>query len=340
MNREKIKVSVIIPCRNEINNIEECLNRIIDFEAPEGGFEVIVIDGMSDDGTREVLEELSRTYDNLTILDNPERTVPHAMNMGIMKARGEYIVRCDVRCIHPRTYLTDLIHLSEETKADNVGGVLVPEGRTYVQKSIAAAYGSPIAMGGALRDRGDFIGETDAVYGGCFRRDRLIEVGMYDESMVRNQDDELSFRMRKLGGKIVQSGRIKIKYFPRSRFSQLFKQFFQYGYWKVEVLKRHPKQLSWRHFAPSALVLGFVILAILSLLNRLFGYAMTVYAGSYIAVLLMESLRLSMKKGFKLLPGIAISILIMHMGFGSGFIMAIISGMMNVKPRVVETLSR
>ncbi len=116
-----MKVSVLIPCRNEAGNIEACIRNVFDFEPPEGGFEVIVIDGMSDDGTREILSGLKRQYQGLRVIDNPQRTVPHAMNLGIELARGEYIIRTDVRCVHPRTYLKDLIKLSEETGADNVG---------------------------------------------------------------------------------------------------------------------------------------------------------------------------------------------------------------------------
>lgn len=341
MDKIRMKVSVIIPCRNEVNSIEECIQKIYGFQAPEGGFEVIVVDGMSDDGTADVLRQLKREkYPELIVLDNPGRTAPSAMNIGIRTARGEYIVRTDPRCIHPRNYLVDLLHLSEATKADNVGGVLVPEGKTYIQKSIAAAYASPIAMGGALRDRGEFTGETDAVYGGCFRRERLIEAGMYDESMVRNQDDELSFRLKKLGGKIVQSGRIRITYFPRNRYGQLFKQFFQYGYWKVAVFKRHPKQISWRHFAPAALVLGFIMLTVMALFGSYPRVLLYLCAGIYTAVLAAESFRLSLKKGIQLIPGIFMSILFMHTGFGTGFLIAIISEITHVKPRMVETLSR
>jgi len=146
------KTSVIIPCRNEVQNIENCIRNVYDFDAPGGGFEVIVVDGMSNDGTRDVLCELKKQYPELVLIDNPHKTVPHAMNLGIQQTTGEYIVRVDVRCIHPETYLKDLITLSEQTKADNVGGVLEPIGNTYVQKSIAAAYRSPIAMGGALRN--------------------------------------------------------------------------------------------------------------------------------------------------------------------------------------------
>lgn len=340
MAENKLKVTILIPCRNEVNNIESCMRNVFDFDPPEGGFEVIVMDGISDDGTREILGNLQKEFPRLSVIDNPQKTVPNAMNLGIMQAKGEYIIRTDVRCIHPKSYMVDLIRLSEETNADNVGGVLVPEGSSYVQKSIASAYKSPIAMGGALRDRGDFVGETDAVYGGCFRRQRLIEVGMYDKDMVRNQDDELSFRLRKLGGKIIQSGKIKIKYYPRSQYKQLFKQFFQYGYWKVAVLKRHPKQVSWRHFAPAALVLIFLALIILSLFSNSVCWILSLFSGSYFLGLSLESLRIALKDGIKLWPGIFLSILSMHVGFGNGFIVAMISRFFDARPKMVETLSR
>ena len=290
MSNNKKKISVLIPCRNEVKTIEGCVQNVYDFEPPDGGYEVIVIDGMSNDGTRDVLLTLKKQYPALIIVDNPQKTVPHAMNLGIQQAEGEYIVRTDVRCIHPKNYLRDLIELSEKTQADNVGGVLVPEGNTYIQKSIAAAYGSPMAMGRALRNRGDSIGETDAVYGGCFKREKLLEIGMYDETMVRNQDDELSFRIRKFGGKIIQSGEIKIRYFPRKYFRHLFKQFFQYGYWKVNVLKKHPRQASWRHYAPAMLVLILCILLIAAFFNKVALAGLLFFAGGYFSALFLESL--------------------------------------------------
>ncbi len=339
--RHSIKVSVLIPCRNEVHHIENCIRNVYDFEPPEGGFEVIVIDGMSDDGTREVLSSLREEYATLRVIDNPLRTVPHAMNLGILQARGEYIIRTDVRCVHPRTYLKDLIRLSEETGADNVGGVLVPVGETYTQKSIAAAYGSPVAMGGALRDRGDFVGETDAVYGGCFRRERLLEVGMYDETMVRNQDDELSFRLRKSGGRVLQSGKIKVKYFPRRHFRQLFKQFLQYGYWKVAVLRKHPAQSSWRHYAPAVLVSGFSGMFLAALINGRFLPLLLTCSGGYLLALSAESVRLSRKKGeLSLWPGVVTAIAAIHSGFGLGFIAGVVSRLLGMKPRYFESLSR
>ncbi|HUK99942.1 MAG TPA: glycosyltransferase family 2 protein [Nitrospirota bacterium] len=341
MGALKKKITVLIPCRNEVRYIVGCLRNIYDFAPPVGGFEVIVIDGMSNDGTREVLDRLQQQYPDLIIIDNPHKTVPHAMNLGIRQARGEYLVRADVRCIHPKSYLLDLLELSESTQADNVGGVLIPlPGDTYIQKSIALAYKSPIAMGGALRDRGDFVGETDTVYGGCFRKSRLIEIGMYDECMVRNQDDELSFRLRKLGGRILQHGKIKIFYHPRSRYTQLFKQFMQYGYWKVAVIAKHPQQASFRHFLPAMLVCGLTLLCLVLPFSH---YALTgliVYATCYVLPVALESLRIVRKNDIALWPGVFNAIVTIHVSFGIGFVISLLCKAFKTKPKLFETLSR
>jgi glycosyltransferase involved in cell wall biosynthesis len=338
---EKRGVSVLIPCRNEVQYIERCINHVCSFDQPPGGFEVIVIDGMSTDGTRELLLQLKNQFPGLVVVDNPCKIVPSSMNVGIKKAKGEYIVRTDVRCIHPKSYLCDLVDLSERTGADNVGGVLVPEfGNTYTQKAVALAYKSRIAMGGALRDRGDFIGETDTVYGGCFKRKRLLEVGMYDETMVRNQDDELSFRLRERGGKIIQDGRIKIQYDPRNSFWHLFKQFMQYGYWKVSVIKKHPQQASLRHFLPAVLVLSFVTLGLLIPFTLYGLYGFLIFSGSYFLAVGLFSFQSAYQLSWRLLPGLIFAIFLIHISFGMGFIIRSFSRPFRLKLRWFETLSR
>ena len=341
MSSQMPQVSVLIPCRNEAKHIERCLADIYGFAPPPGGFEVIVIDGMSNDGTRDILSRLQKRYPDMIVLDNLQTTVPYGMNLGIQNAKGEYIIRADARCIHPKSYLCDLVELSERTGADNVGGVLVPEfGNGYTQNAIALAYKSRIAMGGALRDRGDFIGETDTVYGGCFKRKRLLEVGMYDESMVRNQDDELSFRLREMGGKIIQDGRIKIQYYPRNSFWHLFKQFMQYGYWKVNVIKKHPQQASLRHFLPAVLVLSFVALSMLAPLTAHGYLGFGVYAGMYFLAIGSVSFKSACKLNLKLLPGVVFAIFLIHVSFGIGFIIGSICRPFRLKLRWFETLSR
>jgi succinoglycan biosynthesis protein ExoA len=341
MSSQTPHVSVLIPCRNEAKHIELCLTNIYGFAPPPGGFEVILIDGMSNDGTLDILSQLKNRFPDLIIIDNPDKIVPRAMNLGIQYAKGEYIVRTDSRCIHPKSYLCDLIELSERTGADNVGGVLVPEfGNGYTQNAIALAYKSRIAMGGALRDRGDFVGETDTVYGGCFKRKRLLEVGMYDESMVRNQDDELSFRLREKGGKIIQDGKIKIQYYPRNSFWHLFKQFMQYGYWKVSVIKKHPQQASLRHLLPAVFVLGFVTLGLLTPFTIYGLYGFLIFTGSYFLAVGLFSFKSAHKLGWRLLPGLIFAIFLIHISFGTGFIIRSISRPFRLKWRWFETLSR
>ena len=300
-----------------------------------------MIDGMSNDGTREILSQLKSRFPDFILIDNSDKIVPRAMNLGIQYAKGEYIVRADARCIHPKSYLCDLIELSQRTGADNVGGVLVPEfGNTYTQNAIALAYKSRIAMGGALRDRGDFIGETDTVYGGCFKRKRLLEVGMYDEAMVRNQDDELSFRLRKRGGKIIQDSRIKIRYYPRKSFWHLFKQFMQYGYWKVSVIKKHPKQASLRHFLPAILVAGLMLLIVAAPINSYALDGLMIYSIGYLLPVSFESFKLVFKSKLKYWPGVSLAITLIHFGFGIGFVVSLICRVLNIRPKLFETLSR
>ena len=175
------------------------------------------------------------------------------------------------------------------------------------------------------------------VYGGCFKRERLLEVGMYDESMVRNQDDELSFRLRETGGEIIQDGRIKIQYYPRNSFWHLFKQFMQYGYWKVSVIKKHPQQASLRHFLPAVLVLSFVILGLFTLHGF---YGFWIFAGSYFLAVGLFSFKSAYKLSLRLLPGLIYAIFLIHISFGIGFIIGSICKPFRLKWRWFETLSR
>ncbi len=334
------KVSVLIPCRNEVGTIDACLSNVFEFDPPEGGFEVIVIDGMSDDGTRDRLAQIKQRYRELVVIDNPAQIVPYAMNLGIGRARGEYIVRVDARCVHPRNYLVELLALSAETKADNVGGVLQPIGTTYTQGAIACAYRSRIAVGGALRDRGEYVGENDTVYGGCFRKDRLIEVGLYDEAMVRNQDDELSFRIRKSGGRIFQSGRIRVGYYPRKRFRQLFKQFLQYGFWKTVVIRKHPRQASPRHYIPSVFVAGLALLSAGTLVEPLIFLPFVFFAGFYLLAVSVAAFSACWPTDWRFCPGAGLAIVLMHVGYGAGFLVGLASNTFNLECAWFTTLSR
>ncbi|HXG24696.1 MAG TPA: glycosyltransferase family 2 protein, partial [Chthonomonadales bacterium] len=194
------RTSLILPCRNEAGHIEACLRSVLAFEPPPGGFEVIVVDGMSEDGTREIVEQLAAEDPRLRLLDNPERITPCALNRGIGAARGEIIVRIDAHTEYAADYLCKCLEVLSETGADNVGGPWVARGRTYLQRAIAAAFQSPFAVGGARGHKANYEGPVDTVYLGCWPRTVLEQIGLFDEELARNQDDELNFRLIRAGG--------------------------------------------------------------------------------------------------------------------------------------------
>jgi glycosyltransferase involved in cell wall biosynthesis len=247
------------------------------------------------------------------------------LNRAIDSARGEFIVRLDGHNVYTSDFIRKVVKLSENTAADNAGGVLVPTGKGYAGESIAAAYHSPLGIGGAQRGHfsTDEIRRVDTVHGGCWRRERLIAVGKFDEEMVRNQDDELSFRIRKDGGVIVQSTAIRIRYWVRDSFRKLFWQFAQYGYWKVKVVRRHPRQASLRHFVPALFLTSLVLSSLAAIFWSAGMWALICLLGLYFVAILAASVKLTFHFSPRLLPGIMLSLIFMQVGYGWGSLMGL-----------------
>jgi GT2 family glycosyltransferase len=233
----------------------------------------------------------------------------------------------DAHCIYPRDYVRRLIALIEETGADSVGPVLVARGSSsYAQKAICAAYRSPLSVGGALRsyEQTTFTREVDAVHGGCWRKETLLSAGLFDEEMVRNQDDELSFRLRDKGCRIIQTSTIMVQCYVRDNFSNLFKQFLQYGYWKVPVIRKHPAQASLRHFMP-ATFLGILMCSALLAPFRSYGWGgLIAMLVSYVGVISVGAFIEAARSEYKMWPGIVLALISMHVGYGLGFIVALL----------------
>jgi glycosyltransferase involved in cell wall biosynthesis len=317
-------VSVIMPVFNEEHYIERNLRDVFRQDYPADRWELIVADGMSTDRTREIVQMLQTEQPRLRLIDNPQRIVPTGLNRAIGCARGEVIVRLDGHCEYPHDYVRQMVQLREETGADNVGGVLEPVGTSYIQRAVAAAYSCPGGLGGAALKAANgaaTVREVDAVHGGCWRRERLLAVGGFDEEMVRNQDDELSFRLRKSGGRICQSLAIRVRYHVRSSLRKLFQQFAQYGYWKVRVVRKHPRQASVRHFVPTALVVVLMVGALLAPFSwwaRVGWIGVTAGYGFAVAV---AALAHAWSREKKLWPGIVAAVVLMHLGYGVGFLL-------------------
>jgi len=256
--------SIIMPVCNEAAYIVPCLQAILAQDYPVDAFEVIIADGMSDDGTREKVRELAGRDRRVRLIDNPQRFVSPGLNAALRAARGDVLIRMDAHTEYAPDYVRQCVEVLQETGAANVGGPWRAIGRSYWQKAIALAFQSPFSSGGAGSHAVEYEGEVDAVYLGCWWKATLEQVGGFDETLVRNQDDELSLRLVRAGAKLWQSPRIRSWYYPRASLRALFNQYAQYGYWKVRVIQKHKLPASMRHLVPGGFVASLMLLTVLS----------------------------------------------------------------------------
>ncbi len=316
-------VSAVVPCRNEKDHIEACVRSLLAQEPPPGGFEVIVVDGMSDDGTRDILQRLAREHPRLRVIDNPGRITPSGMNAGIREARGRYVAIMGAHNRYAPDYLRQSVEVLEETRADNVGGAMVCEAGSYVQRAIAAAHHSPFAAGGARWHRPDYEGPADTVFGGIYSREVFDRIGLFDEELIRNQDDELNLRLARAGGKIWQSPRIRSWYRPRGSLSALFRQYMQYGYWKVRVIQKHQLPASVRHLVPGAFVLLLSVLPLASLGWPLAAWGWLRLVALYSVCNIVASGLTAAHQGWRLFPLLPLVFACYHLAYGYGFLRGI-----------------
>lgn len=318
-------VSVIIPCFNEANHIDGLLRCIMNQKPVSGGMEVIIADGMSCDGTRDVLGRYASRGMELRVIDNPERFVSSGLNRAISVARGAIVVRMDVHTKYASDYVWQCVRVLEATGGDNVGGPWRAVGKTYFERAIATAFESPFSSGGAASHRPAYEGPVDSVYLGCWRRATLEKIGGFDEELVRNQDDELNLRIIRAGGTVWQDPAIVSWYSPRSSLLALFKQYAQYGYWKVRVIQKHGRPASMRHLAPAVFVAIAVTLGLLVPVHRYVVIALIALVGTYFAAALFETLRLcAAPKRWSLIPVMPLVFGTFHMGYGYGFLYGIL----------------
>lgn len=328
-------ISAVLPCRNEAGHIESAVRSVLAQVPPEGGYEVIVVDGMSDDGTREVLQRLAQEDARLRVLDNPRRITPVAMNLGILASRGRYIAIMGSHNRYAEDYLARAVaFLDRRPEVDNVGGSMFADGTTYVQKAVAVAFHHPFGVGGSRWHNPAWDGPSDTVFGGVYRREVFDRIGLFDETLVRNQDDELNLRLTRAGGVIWHTPELRSWYSPRRRLSQLFQQYRQYGYWKVPVIRKHRLPASPRHLVPAAFVLALLGLPSLALALGAAALAGAPTAGlalgtlavgggvavSYIGANLLASVHAAAASGWRFLPVLPLVFGCLHVGYGVGFL--------------------
>jgi len=327
-------VSVIVPCRNEEEHIQSFFGSLLALKLPAGGLEVIVADGMSTDKSRDLIRQFSNAGFEIRLIDNPGCIVPTGLNAAIRQARGQVLLRLDAHTEYAHDYVEECLRILERTGADNVGGPARTKSKGSLQKAIAAAYHSPFSVGGARFHDPDYEGYVDTVTYGCWRKETFAKFGYFDEELVRNQDDEHNLRITRGGGKIYQSPKIKSWYKPRGSLSALFKQYMQYGYWKVRVIQKHKLPASWRHLVPGAFVLTLAVLFLLSTFSFLFfgqssfnfqlsTFCFLLGVSSYALAVTAASVHTASKSGWKLLPLLPLVFPCYHFGYGIGFLRGI-----------------
>jgi cellulose synthase/poly-beta-1,6-N-acetylglucosamine synthase-like glycosyltransferase len=256
-------------------------------------------------------------------VDNPQKTTPCGLNAAIRAARGEIIARIDAHTQYAPDYLRHCVEVLQETGADDVGGPWIARGRTYLQRCIAAAFNSAFAVGGARGHRSSYEGPIDTVYLGCWRREILERIGLFDEEFVRNQDGELCFRLLRAGGRIWQSPRIRSWYSPRDSLVGLFRQYFQYGYWKIRVIRKHRSLAAWRHLVPGAFVASVVVLGALAPFFVSAIVALAAVLGAYLTAVTLASLKTAASSGWGMLPALPLVFASYHIGYGLGFVFGV-----------------
>ena len=317
-------VSIILPCRNEASHIAACLRGVLVQEEPPGGFEVVIADGMSDDATRREIADVASNDVRVRLIDNPGRIVSTGLNAGIAAARGGVVIRMDAHTEYAPDYVVRCLETLGRTGADNVGGPWVARGRGYLSRAIAAAFQSPFSAGGARGHDARFEGPVDTVYLGCWPRAIFDRIGAFDEEMVRNQDDEFNLRLTLAGGRIHQSPAIRSWYTPRSSLKALFRQYMQYGYWKVRVIKKHGRPASPRHLIPALFVIGIAFGWLGGLVHPGLWVAYAAAIALYALIGLAFSIGAARKAGWDILPVLPFVFATYHVSYGCGFARGIV----------------
>jgi succinoglycan biosynthesis protein ExoA len=312
------RVSVIVPCRNEAAHVEAFLRSVLAQQLPPGAaLEVLVADGASDDGTRAVLEAWAAREPRVRLIDNPQRITSTALNGAIAAAQGDVIVRMDVHTSYAPDYIAQCLAALQRSGAANVGGPWRAQGQGGWGRAIAAAFQSRWVAGGARSRQLDHEGEVDTVYLGCWPRDSFQRFGLFDEALVRNQDDEHNLRIVRGGGRVWQSARIRSTYVPRDSLGALWRQWLQYGYWKPFVMKKHGQAAALRHRVPGL----YVALLGAATLPALLGgpaWPLGALVGLHVAVVLGLSLTVAAGAGWTLLPRLPWVIATQQLAYGLG----------------------
>jgi glycosyltransferase involved in cell wall biosynthesis len=326
-------VSVVIPCFNEERFIKQVLANLAD-QYDEDRYEIIVVDGMSTDDTRTVIESFKQERPEISVrvLDNPSRHIPAALNIGTSAARGEIIARMDAHAVPSPGYVRRCVETLGQERCGVVGMPcrVRPSANTLMSKAIASAVSHPFGIGDAkyrLNSQGPAIESVDTVAFACFKKSLWTELKGFSESLLTNEDYDFNYRVRSSGYDVKLNRSGFCDYFARATLSGLKTQYSRYGFWKARMVRLHPSSIKLRHLVAPAFVLSLIVLALLGIMWWPALVLLAVEISSYILVSLICAGKITRANGgglrmFLLMPLVFLTI---HLSWGSHFLVGLLT---------------
>jgi glycosyltransferase involved in cell wall biosynthesis len=326
------RVSIIVPCYNEQATIRQLLQAIFQQTYPRVDMEVVIADGISEDATNDEISAFQREHPDLMVrvVENAARSIPSAINCAIQASHGEFIIRMDAHSQPHPDYVERCLSALDSGLGDNVGGVwqIEPGGGSWIANSVAAAAAHPLGVGDAGYRIGAQASLVDTVPFGAFRRSLIDRVGLFDESLLSNEDYEFNARIRQSGGRVWLDPAIVTVYYARSTLRELARQYWRYGYWKFRMLRRYPGTLRWRQALPPLFVTSLAVLTVLSWWPPA-RWLLALELLIYVTVLLLAGLLAALRhRKMYMLLGLLLSIATMHLAWGAAFLWSMLSSIL------------
>jgi len=326
-------VSYVMPVLNEVSEVRAAVSSLLDQDY-DGPFEVILALGPSIDGTNELVAEMSAADPRIRAIDNPVGSTPAGLNVAIRASVHPVVVRVDAHSVLPRDYTRIAVRVLTESGADNVGGIMRAEGRTPFERAVALAYGSRVGLGGTPHHVGGQAGPAETAYLGVFRRDRLFEVGLFDEGIKRGQDWELNRRLRQTGGTVWFTPELVVTYRPRPSLRRLVRQFVATGLWRGELARRFPANNGLRYFVPPAMVAAMalgIVAGVVGIVGAATGTGLAwalvgfVVPIVYLLFVVLGAVAVARRSGLRTLLWLLVALPCIHVGWGIGFIIGFLT---------------
>jgi len=318
-----VNVSIILPCRNEATFIAVCLDSIVATAWPHDQLELLVVDGRSSDETPRIVAEYAARHPWIRLVDNPRRTVPEALNMGLRAATGQVLVRMDAHGIYPPEYVPRLVKALHESGADNVGGVVVtmPASRTPMAEAVAIALAHPFGVGNSYFRIGTSQPRwVDTVPYGCWRREVFDRLGPFDPELVRDQDEEFNYRIIGHGGRVLLVPSVVSYYYARESPRKAARMLYQYGYFKPLVAQKARRIATLRQLVPPLFVLALVFGAALAPLWATAAMAWGALLTTYAAASLACAWSATRNHGWRRFLALAAVFPMLHVAYGAGYL--------------------